>query len=284
MITQSSPMPPLSARANLEQEAWEFDTWANARQGDRQFASTLAHGLQILRCFTPFIPVWGNAELADRIGLSRPTITRYTSTLCRLGYLRTDDATGKYRLGSAVLGLSYGIMTSIPIRQIIRPLMDELARSINGSVSMGVRDRLSMLYVETCRSDPRVTVQHSDVGMRMPILTTAMGRAYLASCHESVRQSILRDMREHTPMQWARHQDSLPQVLHEYAQQGFCTNYGEQHPDFFAVGVPLGRPVQGESLIFNCVIPINRMSRGHLKQHIGPRLVAMVEQLRFLPC
>ena len=33
---------------------------------DRQFATTLAKGLEILRCFTPVKPVLGNSELAEK--------------------------------------------------------------------------------------------------------------------------------------------------------------------------------------------------------------------------
>ena len=40
---------------------------------DRQFATTLARGLDILRCFTPEEPFLGNKELSERTGLPRPT-------------------------------------------------------------------------------------------------------------------------------------------------------------------------------------------------------------------
>jgi hypothetical protein len=38
-------------------------------EGDRQFATTLARGLALLRCFTPDQPVLGNKDLVMRLGL-----------------------------------------------------------------------------------------------------------------------------------------------------------------------------------------------------------------------
>src|SRR5262245_33050947 len=46
-------------------------------EGDKQFATTLARGLEILRCFTPEGPTLGNKDLAERTGLPKPTISRF---------------------------------------------------------------------------------------------------------------------------------------------------------------------------------------------------------------
>lgn len=68
---------------------------------DPHFATTLARGLEILRCFTPDAVLLGNNQLAARTRLSRPTVSRFTYTLTQLGYLRTDPDSGKYALGSS---------------------------------------------------------------------------------------------------------------------------------------------------------------------------------------
>src|SRR5258708_30224381 len=68
---------------------------------------------------------------------------------------------GKYQVGSAVLSIGYPLLASMNVRQVARPLMKELADYCNGSVSMGVRDRLSMVYVESCRSGNGLTDRKS---------------------------------------------------------------------------------------------------------------------------
>src|SRR2546422_2084499 len=38
-------------------------TFSYEHEGDRQFATTLARGLEVLRCFTPLEPLHGNKEI-----------------------------------------------------------------------------------------------------------------------------------------------------------------------------------------------------------------------------
>jgi DNA-binding MarR family transcriptional regulator len=53
-----------------------------------QFVTALARGLELLRCFSPRENVLGNQDLARKTGLPKPTVTRLTNTLMRLGCLK----------------------------------------------------------------------------------------------------------------------------------------------------------------------------------------------------
>jgi len=258
----------------------EYEAGSLGAPNDRQFATTLAKGLEILRCFTPVKPVLGNSALAAKTGLSRPTISRFTYTLCKLGYLRADAATGRYRLGPAVISLGYPMLASIALRQIAKPLMNNVAKALHGSVSMGIRDRLSIVYVETSRSSQAWSAQLSDIGLRYPIASTAIGHAFVAGCDALTRQSLLNEIKVRTPAVWKKHRERLQQAQAEFARKGFCSSYGEQHPDYYAVGVPMGRPVDGELIVFNCVTPQPLASRDSLEKTMGPALVAMIKQLQ----
>ena len=55
----------------------------------------------------------------------------------------------------------------------------------NTTVGLTCRDRLSMIYVENCRP-AEVTTLRMDAGVRLPLATTAAGRAYLAATPEQV--------------------------------------------------------------------------------------------------
>src|ERR1051326_4467801 len=50
-------------------------TFSYEHEGDRQFATTLARGLEVLRCFTPLEPLLGNKEISVRTGLPKPTVS-----------------------------------------------------------------------------------------------------------------------------------------------------------------------------------------------------------------
>ena len=277
-------MKPTASPYQTDEEPGDLEYQANAlaAPNDRQFASTLAKGLEILRCFTPVKPVLGNSELADKTGLSRPTISRFTYTLGKLGYLRTDAATGRFRLAPAVISLGYPMLATIALRQTARPLMNDLTKALKGSVSMGIRDRTSVVYVETSRSGSFWSEQLSDIGLRYPIASTAIGHAFVAGCDAATRKTLLNEIKVRTPRIWDKFKDRLQQAQDEFSRKGFCSSYGEQHPDYCAVGVPMGRPVDGELIVFNCVTSLTESTRDNLEKTMGPALVAMVQNLREL--
>jgi DNA-binding IclR family transcriptional regulator len=248
---------------------------------DKQFATTLARGLEILDCFTPEHPVLGNKDLSDRTGLPRPTISRFTYTLVKLGYLRPSGFGTKYQLGSAAVSLGYPILARIPIRQVARPQMNKLAEMLGCSVSMGIRDRLSIVYVETSRSSAMFAPQFSDIGLRHPIAVSSIGHAYLAACGESEREAILNEIRVKTPDHWNRYRQLIERSLKDFARLGFCMLQQDIHPDVCAVGVPLKRLLDGELVVFNCVLNVVQVKKGSLETEIGPRLAAMVRTLEF---
>src|SRR5690242_20913069 len=104
---------------------------------DRSFVVALSRGLDVLRAFRPNDGLLGNQEIAARTGLPKPTVSRLTYTLTKLGYLVHSERLGKYRLGTPVLSLGYAVLGAAGIHQAARPLMQALADSIDASVSLG---------------------------------------------------------------------------------------------------------------------------------------------------
>ncbi|MGH8765125.1 MAG: IclR family transcriptional regulator [Burkholderiales bacterium] len=252
-------------------------TFSYEHEGDRQFATTLARGLEVLRCFTPMEPMLGNKEISVRTGLPKPTVSRLTYTLTKLGYLRHNMRLGKYQLGSAVLSIGYPLLASMSIRQIAQPFMKELADYSNGSVNMGIRDRLNMVYVEACRSGNLSTLP--DIGTAIPIAQSVIGRAFLYACTPQEREAVLNQMKVKEPENLRKYQASISKSLEEIRTRGFCNATGEFRREVNAVGVPMRRTVDGEIITFNCGVPSFALKKGQIEDDIGPRLVAMVRNI-----
>src|SRR5258707_7575529 len=247
-------------------------------EGDRQFATTLARGLEVLRCFTPLEPLLGNKEISVRTGLPKPTVSRLTYSLTKLGYLRHNMRLGKYQLGSAVLSIGYPLLASMNVRQVARPLMKELADYCNGSVSMGVRDRLNMVYVESCRSGNGITTL-PDIGTAVPISQSVIGRAFLAACTPPEREAVLNQMKGQDPETHRKYTASIAKSLDDIRPRGFCPSTGQRRREWFAVGVPMRGTVDNEIVAFNCIVPAFMAKKGQLEDDLGPRLVAMVRNI-----
>lgn len=244
---------------------------------DRQFVTALARGLEVLRCFEPRERYLGLSELARRAGLPKATVARLAGTLAKLGYLRYSEALGKYSLGIGVLSLGYSMLSNLDIRDVARPFMQELAEYARASVAIGVRDRLSVVYVEWVRSSAPITVMRS-VGVRLPLATTSMGRAYLAAASETERDEVLEHVRARDESNWPRIKRGIDQAVKDYEERGFCLSAGDWDKDIAAVGVPFTAP-DGTRMAFNCGGPAFVMSRETLEEDLGPRLVELVKRL-----
>lgn len=246
--------------------------------GDRQFATTLARGLELLRCFTPERPVLGNRDLALQLELPAATVSRLTYTLMRMGYLTSAEQNGKYQLGSAVLSLGYPLLTQFGLRRQARPLMLELARAVGGSVSIGIRDRLTIVYIEAIRSINKRTYP-LDVGTNHSLAGTAIGRAYMMACGPDERDSLMNQLRVKAPQEWERYGEQLCKNVAQYPRRGCCVSVGEVYPDVQAVAVPLGRIDRGEFAAINCSFQGRKLDEAWLIDVVAPQLQALVRQL-----
>ncbi|UGQ49046.1 IclR family transcriptional regulator [Massilia endophytica] len=245
---------------------------------DRQFVNALARGLELLRCFRPGEVFLSNAELARRCSLAKPTVTRLTYTLTRLGYLHYSEAQGKYQLGPGVLALGYRMLSTLDLRAMARPLMAELAEYAQASVSLGARDRLKMVYLETCRSSANVTLR-LDVGSRIPLATTAMGKALLCALPQPERDYLMDHMRRKDKELWPKVKAGIEQGFRDYQDRGFTISAGEWQNDVHAVGVPV-LDVNGEQLMaFNCGGPAFLLPRERLEEDLGPRLARLARTI-----
>lgn len=239
--------------------------------------TALARGLDILRAFEPGHTLLGNQELAERTGLPRPTISRLTYTLTELGYLSYNPRLAKYSPAAGVLSLGYACLASFGVRQVARPMMQELAQELDVSVALGTRDRLQMIYLENCQGQGALTIR-LDIGSRIPLATTAMGRALLAVVPEVERAYLLDRMRRHFGAEWGEVKAGIEAAVEEYRLRGYVSSRGDWAHDVNAVGVPLVLP-DSTVVAFNCGGPSFLLNQQRLDEELGPRLRSMVHEV-----
>ena len=64
----------------------------NSGEGSPSVTLTVERGLEVLRAFHAERTPLSNAELVRRTGLSKATVSRLTTTLIRIGFLRRAGA------------------------------------------------------------------------------------------------------------------------------------------------------------------------------------------------
>lgn len=262
-------------------ESWDVAPARGLRpvaNGDRKFITALARGLEVLRAFTPTDSQLGNGEIAERTGLPKPTVSRLTYTLTKLGYLAHIERLAKYQLAPAALALGYTALANIRIRQLARTQMQELADYAGAVVALGTRDRLDLIYLELARSKHGAMLRLNQ-GSRLPIATTAMGRALIAGMPDAERAWLLGYIKRQEGKNWPKVKAGIERAIKDFEARGFVLSLGDWERDINAVGVPITAPDGSGIYAFNCGAPQFQFTRERLEGDIGPRLVNMARNV-----
>ncbi len=246
---------------------------------DRRFITALARGFDILRAFQPGRGALGNQELSRATGIPKATVTRLTHTLAELGYLRHLKAEGKYEPAEAILALGYSAVSQLVVRQVAHDPMMELALEHDVSVGLASRDRLSMIFVDVCKSRMLSTL-HLEVGSRVPMPTTAAGRAFLAGVPVDERVFYFERFEERLGAEaWAGLRARVDDAIAQVEDRGFCYVEDEWHRGMRGVAAPLVARDRNTVMSMMCGAPAFRVSREKLETELGPRLVHLCDGL-----
>lgn len=245
---------------------------------DRRFVTALARGLELLRCFRPKDRWLPHQELARRSGLPQATVSRLSFTLVALGYLRHRPATGEYALAPAVLSLGFSVLTNFEVGRIARPHMEQLAEHTQAAISLGVRHDTSMVYVAHCRSTARL-ILGLDVGTRIPLAVTAMGRAMWCASSPGMRALIDQRLQATEPERWARVQAGLLRAEREVAERGYTSSESEWESEIAAVGVGIVLGDGREPLALTVGGPSARLHGALLHEDFAPALVRTAQAI-----
>ncbi|GJD86889.1 MULTISPECIES: IclR family transcriptional regulator [Methylobacterium] len=245
---------------------------------DRHFVTALARGLAVLACFGRDRRMLANHDIAEACGLPRSTVSRLTYTLTKLGYLHLVEESGKYRLGTQTIALGSMALGGLDVRQIARPALRAVAQAANASVGLGVRDRLSMRYID-CQRGPAAISLNLDTGSRISLARSAMGRAYIAVCSDRERAALYEELQAYDPLAWPALRAGLDRAVQEHREIGCCTSFGEWQDTVSAIAVGF-RPGGGlPPMSVNCGAPTIITDGRFLMDVARPKLIEAVRGL-----
>lgn len=178
----------------------------------------------------------GVTELARRLGLHKSTASRLLATLQKRGLVEQDDDSGKYRLGLAVVRLGGRAEKTLDLRAIAMPELEQLARSVRETATIGLLEGDSVLTVAYADASG---MGHDRTGRNSPLHATAPGKILLAN--QAEREVIRLSKIGFTP--YTAHTivrvELLLEELARVRKRGFATAFGEHEPSVNAVAVPV---------------------------------------------
>ena len=142
-----------------------------------EFVQSLERGLAVIKSFSRERPALTLSEIADLTGLTRAAARRFLITLRDLGYVGSDGRL--FSLRPRVLELGYSYLSSLPVWQVAKPHLEELADKVRETTSASVLDGTEIVFVARVETK-RIMALTLGVGSRLPAWATAMGRVLLA--------------------------------------------------------------------------------------------------------
>lgn len=128
------------------------------------------------------------AQVCARTGLARSTVHRLLVDLTALGWVARNGST--FELGIGVFQLGERVAVKHRLRSAAMPFMQDLFAVTEQTVHLAVRDGHDAVYVEKLHGHTALPLP-SQIGGRLPLTCTGVGKALLALEPPEVRAEIL---------------------------------------------------------------------------------------------
>jgi sugar lactone lactonase YvrE/DNA-binding IclR family transcriptional regulator len=179
--------------------------------------------------------------------LPKATLHRILSTLTREGLLRHDAYTRTYRLGFRLLELAHEVWSDFDLRVAAQDEMARLRTKLGMAIELAVLSNEHLVVLAT-EDSKKQAVDASQVGVRLPLHVTALGKAILAGLDRPRQVELLNA----TPLSAPTNQSmtSVELLLAELdltRARGYALEDGEYLADEIAMAAPIldveGRPI-----------------------------------------
>lgn len=128
-------------------------------------------------------------EVYESLNLPKSTAHRLIRSLVEQRYIREVKGIG-FVLGTKLIQLGMLAQKEMPLKEIARPYLEELAALTNDTVHLGIKDEDEIFYLDKV-SGNRAIQMRSSIGDRLPLSTTGIGKSLMLDMPKSEWQRLI---------------------------------------------------------------------------------------------
>jgi IclR family mhp operon transcriptional activator len=194
-------------------------------------------------------------ELQESTSMSRPAIYRLLGVLSRLNYVSRVPGQAKFQLTTAIHELCDRVTDNERLVEVATPLLVELQKEIIWPSSLSIFNNGKMVIRATTKGQSPLVFDRGHIGMRLPILETAQGRAYLAFCPKQERRTVLNLLKwsDDPADQLMKTARIVTKMLNDTEKRGYGVRKGRYPENTSSIAVPVlvaGKAVASVSISF----------------------------------
>lgn len=185
-------------------------------------SATLAKGLRILSEFSACESL-GNSDLAGRTQLPKATISRMTSTLHALGYLRWDDSTRKFSMGERLLSMGANIQQRLGLGPETDWRLQQWAQAQHCEVLVSRLEHERLLCLRAYAPHPVAATGPAQVraGDTLPLWHSSAGLLHCITGPLATRTRLLAQLHQQPEAQQTLGRERIAAAYRSFQQQGY---------------------------------------------------------------
>jgi DNA-binding IclR family transcriptional regulator len=229
---------------------------------------SVGKALEILMAFTPANQEIGTAELSEKLGYHKSTVSRLLHVLEAYGFLWQHPKTRKYNLGESAAEVGRTVTQSLGGRliKVAQPYIDDLRNSVRETVGLEVMSGHSTIMAYNAPV-PELLRVIFDVGARLPIHVAVGARAILAFSEPDVVDSLLKGKLKRFTPNTVTDAKVLKSRLKDFRRRGFAADFGEFDINVYAIGAPIFNHAKRPVAAVVIAAMAGRM-KSHLKSNV----------------
>lgn len=190
-------------------------------------SSTLNRALEVLNALASDRNNGSPAsKVAASTGINRVTVHRILNTFKAHGFVRQDSAGAPYQLGFRFVEFAELVLAGLDLVRIGQPFLEQLAEKTGETAHLAILDGSECVYVAKAESSHAVRLV-SRVGLRIPLYSTALGKALLAAGPPMMDALVAAQTFEPRTPHTLRDRDALMAEILAIRERGFAIDHGE---------------------------------------------------------
>jgi DNA-binding IclR family transcriptional regulator len=248
---------------------------ADKPKSGTQPLTSLAKGLKLLVSLRDSSRPLSLSELSRELGLHKASTLRILLTLEQHRFIAKNNDK-KYQIGSNAFYVGSGFIVGGKRNKLLQ-VMGKLVHELKHTITLGVLDGASVLFIERVDGVERVKVT-VDIGSRVPAHSSAAGKTLLAGLSDAEVMRRLRSVRGdsfNNPVSVKK----VLAVLSKVRQNGFAVNNEESTKGLIAVAVPIVGAVGSHLAALGAAFPAGTLRNAAEEKAVAIQLARGAEEI-----